>query len=485
MNTESMERSFSDKEKEEDCDALNNFPSEDTFDAPLIPEDPFGILESEGLLYCPSSDVDTDSSGFDHEDDRRNLKPSKERKKTCKKNSVHEGSSDVNNKIPRIVTDLGKFQNNDINLDAPNVERSKVTYKRKPDYCYFCETPVLSVGHHIVKNHSIEIDVTEISAKPEEGQFLADNSTCFKEGYVPEREKLPCDNCLGYFSSKLLNRHKKRCFKDKLVSGDQNEKLFNVCGNFRIDHILIEQVFPHMRANRICFAAKKDNLICEFSARYMKTHREKHVIHVTSRKMRELLKILLEIRKTDPSITKLLSSLHPKYFDIFVEATKLNMTSKKLRLFETSLSYEVSSHAANNLKLNKWNKVTIVPLASDLRLLRDHLVKLATKPLKILQKALKDKQSENLDTSITTTSPHTLECSEMSHLKKIRRTAKNVSARIYKCFLVKYEKFTHAVSQPEEILLKSLKRVVIRGKRGRGVPVLFSSDVQEHIKYIY
>nr|CAI5823224.1 unnamed protein product [Callosobruchus analis] len=246
MNTESMERSFSDKEKEEDCDALNNFPSEDTFDAPLIPEDPFGILESEGLLYCPSSDVDTDSSGFDHEDDRRNLKPSKERKKTCKKNSVHEGSSDVNNKIPRIVTGF-------------------------------------SVGHHIVKNHSIEIDLSQSAVKKDDicliylggrATFWLTIVPALKEGYVPEREKLPCDNCLGYFSSKLLNRHKKRCFKDKLVSGDQNEKLFNVCGNFRIDHILIEQVFPHMRANRICFAAKKDNLICEFSARYMKTHRE-------------------------------------------------------------------------------------------------------------------------------------------------------------------------------------------------------------------
>lgn len=32
--------------------------------------------------------------------------------------------------------------------------------------------------------------------------------------------------------------------------------------------------------------------------------------------------------------------------------------------------------------------------------------------------------------------------------------------------------------------MKNLKRVVIRGKRGRGVPVLFSLDVQEHIKIL-
>ncbi|KAJ3626792.1 hypothetical protein MTP99_017260 [Tenebrio molitor] len=44
------------------------------------------------------------------------------------------------------------------------------------------------------------------------------------------------------------------------------------------------------------------------------------------------------------------------------------------------------------------------------------------------------------------------------------------------------EEYNTAVSSSEQILLKNLKRVVIRGKRGRGVPVLFSKDVQNHIK---
>nr|CAI5848195.1 unnamed protein product [Callosobruchus analis] len=286
-----------------------------------------------------------------------------------------------------------------------------------------------------------------------------------------------------------------------------------------------------MRADRISFEAKKDNLICEFGARYMKTHREKHFIHVTSRKMRELSKILLEIRKIDPSITTLLSALRPKYFDIFVEATKrvakydiekdvynsptfaINIvTSLKqccdiaitfiytknvehlsvpaatleadlktlVRLFETNWSYEVSSHAANNLKLNKWNKVTIVPLASDLRLLRDHLVKLATESLKILQKSLKDNQLFNNLVESVYCRVILLNRRRSGELQRMYlHTYINASSETQK-----YEEFTHAVSQPEEILLKSLKRVVIRGKRGRGVPVLFSSDVQEHIKYI-
>nr|CAI5831252.1 unnamed protein product [Callosobruchus analis] len=45
-----------------------------------------------------------------------------------------------------------------------------------------------------------------------------------------------------------------------------------------------------------------------------------------------------------------------------------------------------------------------------------------------------------------------------------------------------YEEFSDLVTTSEKILMKTLKRVVIRGKRGRGVPVLFPSDVQAHIK---
>lgn len=37
------------------------------------------------------------------------------------------------------------------------------------------------------------------------------------------------------------------------------------------------------------------------------------------------------------------------------------------------------------------------------------------------------------------------------------------------------------VTPSERILLKNVKRVVIRGKRGRGIPVLFSLDAQKNI----
>lgn len=44
-----------------------------------------------------------------------------------------------------------------------------------------------------------------------------------------------------------------------------------------------------------------------------------------------------------------------------------------------------------------------------------------------------------------------------------------------------YEEFFDVITPTEKILIKTYKRIVIRGKRGKGVPVLFSPDVQKHL----
>uniref|UniRef100_A0A6P7H359 Uncharacterized protein LOC114346404 isoform X2 n=1 Tax=Diabrotica virgifera virgifera TaxID=50390 RepID=A0A6P7H359_DIAVI len=444
------------------------------------------------------------------------------------------------------------------------VTKTKTPYKRKPDHCYFCETEVLNFSRHIIRIHPTEIEVAEIMAKPikskerkqlfnalrRKGNFLAKGGSCFKpvrEGYVPGRKKRVCNNCLGHFSSKLLYRHKKKCAKTN--SGSKSITIFS---NIKVDRRLKEEVFPRMRADKISLEAQTDPLICEFGTRYLKTHREKHFVNVTSRKMRELAKILLEMRVLETSITTLLSALKPTFFDLFVQATKriakydknqdiylsptfaMNIvTSLKqccdiaitfiytknmpnyslsvatveadlktlIRLFDSNWSFEISSHAANNLNINKWNKITIVPLASDLRLLREHLIKLATKSLQVLTKQMNDVSgsTEADETDCKVLVKDSVEIQAYNNLMetiycRVILFNRKRSGELQRMYLhtylnatpdiEKYQEFNSVVSLPEKILLKSLKRVVIRGKRGKGVPVLFHSDIQEHINII-
>lgn len=467
------------------------------------------------------------------------------------------------------TTELIDSQKNGHNLGLlPNKDPTnfKKSYKRKPDYCYYCEDKVLNFGRHVLRNHFTERDVAEILSKPvkskerrelfdnlrRKGNFLASGGNCFKavrQTYVPERILLPCDNCLGFFSSKLLYRHRKKCLKGR-VSGSSAQAAgqSKMLTNFKIDRRLKEEVFPRMRADKISMEAKNDPLICAFGTRYLKTHREKHFIYVTSRKMRELSKILLQMRKLDTSITTMFSTLQPKYFDLFVEATKyvakydaekdiyhsptfamnivtsfkqccdiaITFAYKKqapyvsvasatieadlktlIHLFETNWSFDVSSHAASNLNLNKWNKVTIIPLASDLKLLRQHLVQIAEEALKKLEKFKNEiatiettKDGPQSKKELGFDAYNTLIESVYCRVILLNRKRSGELQRMYLHTYLnstsdqKYEEFTKVVSPTEKILLNTLKRVVIRGKRGRGVPVLFSADVQELIKIL-
>lgn len=102
---------------------------------------------------------------------------------------------------------------------------TKQKYVRKPDYCYFCETEVFCFGRHIIRNHASECEVQKILSFPPKDKErkklikLIRNRGNYSNGiFKPvrsssnvERNVLPCINCLGFFSSKLLYRHRKVC----------------------------------------------------------------------------------------------------------------------------------------------------------------------------------------------------------------------------------------------------------------------------------
>lgn len=50
--------------------------------------------------------------------------------------------------------------------------------------------------------------------------------------------------------------------------------------------------------------------------------------------------------------------------------------------------------------------------------------------------------------------------------------------------MIPSSEFEKALTNSEKILYQSLKRIVIRGKRGRGVPVLFDKNTVESIEYL-
>lgn len=128
---------------------------------------------------------------------------------------------------------------------------------------------------------------------------------------LPHSEIIPCVFCLGFYSRRQFRKHKKICTANP-NSGDV--KKLSDCQNVLIRHLKIdtqlkEKVFPRI---------KNDVLICAYSPRYIKIYRKNHFINVTSRKMRDLGRLLLEIKKMEPAIKNMFDYLVPKYFDVSI-----------------------------------------------------------------------------------------------------------------------------------------------------------------------
>ncbi|CAH1106714.1 unnamed protein product [Psylliodes chrysocephalus] len=432
-----------------------------------------------------------------------------------------------NNQSTKCITSLTKRKEN---------ETAKAKRARAKDFCYFCKDLVLNFARHIIKSHSYEDAVQKILSKPvgskerkhlitnlrKQGNYLNSkvNFKPMKKSNVPYPQAgyVPCDFCLGLYAQKHLWRHKKTCVERVHMSTNQ---INQVKIKLNIDRELQEKVFPTMRCDQVSLVAKKDPLICAFGARYLKVHRASNSINVTSRKMRELSKLLIEVKKLEPSVQTLFHALNSKFYDHLVTATKIiarfdsnkevfevptyatNISTslrqccdiafvfalKKtdiyaeaesdlktmIQLLETNWRNDVSTEALNNL-----NKITIVPLATDLKLLKEHLCNKAEEAACRLKNDLKDRHSYNVLLETVFCRVILLNRKKPSELQRLfLDTYVNSEKEIAD----NYEEFSDMLPT-ETILMKSFKRIVIKGKRDRGVPVLFSPDVEDHINIL-
>ncbi|KAJ0172348.1 hypothetical protein K1T71_012321 [Dendrolimus kikuchii] len=453
----------------------------------------------------------------------------------------HEVALDINNE-----SQIEDNSNDSITIIQRRKSKSTNNFRDK-DYCFYCETFVLNFARHLLRHHIYESDVQKIISKPKKslerkkliaalrkkGNYLVNS----KEVIKPMRKQkftdyLPCTGCLGFYSKKLLWKHKKKCTGNKASKNVQSEAQNLLIRHLKIDEKLKETVFPRMRADKISLVAKTDHLICAFGSQYLKTHRERHFVNVVSRKMRELAKLLIEIKKLDPSVRDLFGALRPNLYDIIVEATKIlgkydsekdrfetptfamNMSTtlkqccniaimfalKKegpymdvdtgkieadlkttIQLIESNWKYDISSQAATDLNKKKWTKITIVPLANDLKILKEYLNKKSLEAVIKIKEGLKNvaTYTQLLETVycrvllLNRRRPGELQRITLHDYLESQNNASN-----------EYEEFDRALTVSERILVRKFKRVVIRGKRGRGVPVLFNQEVQDDIKLL-
>lgn len=263
-----------------------------------------------------------------------------------------------------------------------------------------------------------------------------------------------------------------------------------------------------------------DQLILRFGSElYAKLGNQTHLRVYISQRMRQLARLLKEMREINKEIRMLSDILQPKYYHDFIIAVKLlgaynedkgtygipsmplklrtsviqctaiyksDMIIKGLTktraelddyvaLIEMNFKNHVSSQALTSSYQTKWNKPTIIPLASDISTLSTYLKEKANVHISQLKQ-----QTDSLSW---------IKLCEIT-LVQLLLFNRRRSGEIERMFLETYlkrdtapmnEELHKTLNEVEKHIAKNLTRIEIRGKKGRRVPILLTNDTKYQV----
>ena len=245
---------------------------------------------------------------------------------------------------------------------------------------------------------------------------------------------LPCSYCLGFLKRQELWKHVKSCkFKAKNIDTPKFQKVQETSKLLRYPAIsgdskslCLSKIFATMKSDNVSIVARNGWLIKQIGVLLVET------LCLVSQKMRELARLLLQLRETDSNPASQLSDfIKPGRFDDVVNAVKniakfhfdqgvqnvatpslslkighslkkcisilrghaLRRKDKGLeedvdnfeKLIDAEWSYRVSHHSLSALSTKKFNKVNLLPLAEDLEKLRKSVLSKMSSNAEILE----------------------------------------------------------------------------------------------------
>lgn len=345
---------------------------------------------------------------------------------------------------------------------ARKKEGKRRVYDKK-QACYYCGKLVCKISRHYEQKHQCEREVAIALAfnkgsptrkkhleklrllgnfhhnvtvlETGKGELILKRRPSSAEKCIPG-DYLPCSHCLGFFKRQELWKHMKSCGPDdapKCQKVQAKAKLLllnSTVVSSSDNNSILSQVFSTMRSDEVSLIAKNDWLIKEVGLFLVEKHGEKQQ-HLISQKMRELARLLTELRAADFSPNAQLSDfIKPEKFDVVVSAVKnlskfqfqegvqrvatpslslkVGHSLKKCvsilrgqafrrkdkdlqedvdnfeKLLDSEWSHRVSHHSLSTLSASKFNKVEILPLADDLEKLRRSILSKISSSTQIL-----------------------------------------------------------------------------------------------------
>lgn len=342
---------------------------------------------------------------------------------------------------------------------------------------------------------------------------------------------LPCNFCLGFIKRQELWKHVKSCkFKPdenevpKYQKVQEKAKLLLFPAICSDSSNVLSKLFAAMKSDEVTLVARNDWLIKELGVLLIEKHGDKQN-HFVSQKMRELARLLLQLRTTSASLDAQLSDfIKPGEFDVVVSGVKalskfnsedgvqhvaipslslkighslkkcvnilqghaLRRKDKELqedvgnfeKLIESEWNHRVSHHSLGALGSKKFNNVELLPLAEDLEKLRTSVLSIISSTAQVLQEGQPQLEVWNQLAQAT-----------LARLVMFnKRRGGEASRMLVESYVnrpdwsqVNNPEIMSTLSDFERQLSKRLDMVEIMGKRGRKVPVILTAEMTRSI----
>ena len=333
---------------------------------------------------------------------------------------------------------------------------------------------------------------------------------------------LPCIYCKGFFKKKILWVHHKRCLMN-LAKNDNKHKIMPAKlmltgdiseGNRQLPPNFVKDIIHGMTEDDITDVALKDPVIINLGkSLYLKTKR-KNATNYVRQKMRETARLLIEATEIDSEITDIETLIMPINFDIIINAAhklckyddktglfglgvlplktshnlkkcgallqvqalknsdhiKVQQTDYFLKLMETEYSV-LCTEALQTLKERKFNKPKYLPLSKDVKSLTEYV----NAELQIAYDCLISNEDTVSYTKLSKVLMVSLILFNRRRSGEVQKISlKNVEDGLKTNLSMDMFKLED-LGYIEKFLLKSLKRIEIMGKKGRGVPILLKT----------
>uniref|UniRef100_K1PR58 Breast cancer type 1 susceptibility-like protein n=1 Tax=Magallana gigas TaxID=29159 RepID=K1PR58_MAGGI len=451
-----------------------------------------------------------------------------------------------------VVPNIGVTCNNKILLQM--ARQTTKGRSAKQNICYYCEKPYSRISRHLIQVHNKEMEIAKILSFPKKSKERKTlwkeivNKGNYKHNYDvmkngngeivpkyrprnttnnPEPENCfssyaPCEFCLGSYKKTDLWKHQKNC---ELKSSEKRSKANPIqMGKLLLPIVgtskgFYENIFIKMRDDAVKLEIQKDPLVLQFAERlYEKNGANLHQHQYISQRLRELGRLLIQLKSDQTEITSIRTAINPINWDTLIHSIKTlaGLDEKKntyktpslplklghslskcakilktnaiieendadrkiadnfLTLYQSDWEERISAHALATLHNDKFNKPLLVPLAEDVVLLNSYLCTSAAS----LKESLKNGVDETKYSELAEV------C--LAQIILFNRKRSGEAARItinqYNEGLTNKplnKEIEKSLSKFENELCKSHTRIEIKGKRGSKVPILLTSTLKD------